>query len=377
MARRALIAYAVLSGLLASIACHGAYASGTVTPPASGAAPGNNGALMELPLPPAPVSGTPAAIAPQTVPTPPVMTPSAVPTISPPALSMPAAPAVPPAPAVAMPPIPAATTASPVAKPTQSPSAPLSLGGTPGGPVTPAAPPAMPAPNSLSKSDQDLLSKNPDLLVVPTHLDNVSLMFNKSDLDVISQALLVYDRSHTAKVETTENKDSLTSLLDSLKSSQTSQPTEAPQALPNLYLGSIVYYSPSHWSIWINGKKLMNPTNQASNELYVAQISASQIELVWKPAALLDTAQTWRDLTESGAKPLANIRVDEQTGKIILRMHTNQTFLPKSLAIREGLVLSAPVTASNSTLAPASPAPDPQDKFGKGLMLKKGFPGRN
>jgi len=217
-------------------------------------------------------------------------------------------------------------------------------------------------------------SKYPDILLEPRHLEKTSLMFNKDDMNLLLQALDIYDHSaRPQKSDGEPKKDFLNGLLDTLKHDET--PGAAPLPLPNLYLGSIVYYSPANWSVWINGKKLVNRSNQESNEFFVIRISRSEVELVWRPSSLLDTPETWRQLTDDGAHPLPGIEVDAEKGKITLQLHPNQTFLSKSLAIREGLIKSAsaaqaaaPNTPANNGAAPGVP-PRPMQNGGRPTLM--------
>jgi hypothetical protein len=184
--------------------------------------------------------------------------------------------------------------------------------------------------------------------MTPLHLDSTSLLFSKNDMDVVKQLLVLYDNIGNAPKQTTapSNSDDLNNLLRDLTAehdSNLSTPA-VPVTLPNVYLSSIVYYSPSHWSVWINDKKLVNITNAPGNEFYVSRLSRTQVELVWKPTSLLDTGEAWKQRTDNGKNPLADISVDASKGTITLLMRPNQTFLPRSLAIQEGLIksISAP-----------------------------------
>jgi len=183
--------------------------------------------------------------------------------------------------------------------------------------------------------------KDPNVLLVPVHLGNTSVFFSKDDMDILAPFIEAYDKTgHMQKTGAMNVGQSLlaqkNNLLGLLKHDEA--PTPMPLPLPSLYLGSIVYYSPGNWSVWINGKKLVNARNGEKNEFYITRISRSEIELVWKPASLLNTPALWKQLTDNGKNPLPNITIDESKGIITLRMHPNQTFLPRSLAIREGLI---------------------------------------
>ena len=218
----------------------------------------------------------------------------------------------------------------------------------------PAATAANAANAEFAKALNEVGARNPDILIEPTHIESASLMFNKSDMNVILQALDVYDNSAHAQKMQIANKDDLTSLLDSLKAHSDSGPSGAPAPLPNIYLGSIVYYSPGQWSVWVNGRKLLARNNLPTGEFYVSSLSPSEVELVWKPASLQDMPSSWQRTTDSGAHPLPGIAMDESKGTVTLHLRPNQTFLPRSLTIREGLIRAAAPTA----MAASQPTPD-------------------
>lgn len=210
----------------------------------------------------------------------------------------------------------------------------------------------------MEQVEREIVSKNPDVLMEPMHLGKTSLMYNKDDMDIVLQALDLYDHSARAqKDNAAPKKDFLGNLLSTLKHDDTPQ-TAVPLPLPNLYLGSIVYYSPANWSVWINGRKLMNRNNGQDNEFYVGRLSRSEVELIWKPTSLLDTPEIWRQMTDDGTHPLPNITVDAENGRITLLLRPNQTFLPKSLAIREGLIKSASVRNASATDTSVPVAPN-------------------
>lgn len=248
-----------------------------------------------------------------------------------------------------------------VSTPSSLPSS-TSSGPAASSPLTPTPPAPVPTivvapvPAPLSKDVQAIIDANREVIFEPLHLGNVSIIFNKVDRNNIMEALKIYDSSRGQKTATAspagEGKDSLSSLLDSLRSHEdTGTAAAPPPSLPNLYLGSIVYYSPSNWSIWVNDKKLTNKTNTESNELYVTRISRTEAELRWRPYSLMDIPTVWQMATQNGQHPLPHILVDEHAGEITLDLHPNQTFLPKSLTIREGLI--------KSTYIPPSTPPHP------------------
>ena len=185
------------------------------------------------------------------------------------------------------------------------------------------------------------------------------MFFNPSELNIATEALKAYDANHTQKTETATAQDPLTSLLNSIKTqtpATVAVQNDEPPSLPNLYLGSIVYYSPGNWSIWINGKKLVNRYNNANHEFHVTRIARSQVEMVWKPVSLGDMPLLIKERMAAKEAIDRHITVDLQKGTITLQLKPNQTFLPKSLAIREGLVKSVPVAPAPSVVNSTNPS---------------------
>ncbi len=197
-------------------------------------------------------------------------------------------------------------------------------------------------------------------LFVPVHLGEESLMFSKSDMEILKPFVEAYDNIHEEKNNSpVGDKDDLRSLMQQLKSNDASGADTKPPPLINLFLSSIIYYSPSEWSVWINDKKLDSAHNLPANEFYVSAVSRKEIVLVWRPQTLMDASVLWHQMTQNGKKPLQNIAVDSTRGIITLHMHTNQTFLADSLTLHEGLILPSPQALGDGNTQKQAEAPMP------------------
>lgn len=183
---------------------------------------------------------------------------------------------------------------------------------------------------------------NPQILEEPVKIEETfSLMFSRKDMEtLVIPSLVLFDRSEdqTASAKSkTDGKDDLTGLLESLKVQGETKTIVRP--LPHLFLGSIMYYSPTNWSVWINGKKLVNRLNAPANPLYVSHIDRTHIVLVWRPESLRDMTELWNQKSSSTETLPKNITVNTQDGSVTLTMRPNQTFVPRSLKIHEGMVI--------------------------------------
>ncbi len=169
-------------------------------------------------------------------------------------------------------------------------------------------------------------------------------MFDKSQMELINKFYESYDNHERPAPAQDENKspEDLSSLLDKLSDhgndSSDSKAGHLIAPLPPLYLASILYYSPSHWSVWINDKKLVNTHNNPSNEFYVSRLSRKEVELVWKPSSLQNMPLLWAQYTAGDKQALPGIVLDASKGTVTLLLHPNQTFIPTSLSIHEGLI---------------------------------------
>jgi hypothetical protein len=204
--------------------------------------------------------------------------------------------------------------------------------------------------------------KTQQLLEEPVHIDDsFSLMFSNQDMEtIVLPSLELYDRFKSQGTQTQDGGstagDDLTGLLESLKiQGETKQTT---QTLSNIYLGSIVYYSPENWSIWLNGKKLVHRINAVSNPLYVSSIDRTHAVLVWKPAILMNMGKLWDEKSMSPDTLPKDVVVDAANKMVTLTMRPNQTFVPQTLTIYEGLVKQSAAETASETAPTAQQAPN-------------------
>ena len=256
-------------------------------------------------------------------------------------LPLPDAPATPAAPSSATPaiPVPAAVAPAIPTLPQPIPSANNGNAGTtlpvtsisPQGTANAAIPiPAAAPPQTGKTIDSDLGTS-------ASHDPNLSLMFTPEEMAAVTKMFAVYDNYDEHK-PTTTTKDDLIDIFGN-----TPQPTVAePKVvkLPNLYCGSIVYYSPQTWLVTINGVKLIAAKNNPGSEFFISEISRREIVVVWKPHSLNDVPDKWNQKTDNGKNLPQDINVDVANGTITLNMRPNQTFIPDTLEIREGLIKS-------------------------------------
>jgi hypothetical protein len=199
---------------------------------------------------------------------------------------------------------------------------------------------------------KDASQANSYILEKPIAVDNTfSIFFSEKDMrTVIAPALELYDKTiKTESSDETKNQqggEDLSKLLESFKGKEPAKEAEKP--LPNIYLGSILYYSPDNWAVWVNGKKLPSHFNNPANVFYVTRISRTEATFAWKPQNFRGMGQLWGEKSARPETTPKNVAVDVSAKTVTLTMHPNQTFIPSTLKIAEGIVFSP--------AAPAAPA---------------------
>ncbi|MFT7087288.1 MAG: hypothetical protein ACJAZX_000719 [Rickettsiales bacterium] len=97
-----------------------------------------------------------------------------------------------------------------------------------------------------------------------------------------------------------------------------------------IYLGSILYKSPSNWSIWINDQILSSKDNEVSNELYIKSISKEKAEISWTMSI-----SKWKILTNTKTSEGAPINTNNQV-EFNFILSFNQTYILNGNKIVEG-----------------------------------------
>lgn len=193
-----------------------------------------------------------------------------------------------------------------------------------------------------------------ELLEHPLKLDHgLSLMFSEKDMfSLIIPSLELYDKAEDRATSTTGNaaaSDDLTGLLESLKFKGEDKAKEVQQVLPNIYLGSIMYYSPSNWSIWLNGKKVTNAVNTPDKPIYVEAIDRTHVRLAWKPTSMIALNKVLNERRIATPEVL-----DIEGSRVTVTMRPNQTFVTSLLAVLEGMIKQTVIPER-----PANDAPEP------------------
>ncbi len=303
-------------------------------------------------------------------------TTAVAPAAAPVAAPLPSAP-TPPATATAAPAaLPVASTAAKTPSPAATAAADVNLPATQQ-PATTAAP----ADSSIASVIPSLVGDGASSAAsANTHFSfgdsDVSILFLPSQTQVMKQALINFESRpvHTATVEKTKEP---TLKLDVIAEPHVNE----PEKYPVYYLSSIVYHSPSDWSIWLSGHKITSAKN--NTELKVTGISSDQATFSWTPG--YSEALTLRKQHKSFAETdkvkhrLAATQIssyNENTGTVTFTLRPNQTFAVGYFSTFEGfmespkLELALPAAVPVVPIVPAAPPQAPPESMDMPLKAK-------
>jgi hypothetical protein len=87
-----------------------------------------------------------------------------------------------------------------------------------------------------------------------------------------------------------------------------------------LKLSTMLFFSKTNWTIWLNDKKINSKKNEKNNEIYISQISNQKIDIIWKM-----NLTKWKFL----AKKNKNIPKTNKNNEVILNfsLKPQQTYM--------------------------------------------------
>ena len=191
------------------------------------------------------------------------------------------------------------------------------------------------APDSKTKSDK----ANPDSgnsiskivsSLVGKKSNTPSLMFSTEEIEKIEEATTAHKNNQPFNTET--------------KVAEKEELSTGGEVNSCVYLGSIMYHSPTSWATWINGEKITNSDNKLGNEIYVKSISPDNVELVWTMSI-----SKWKILAEQKSESGAPIGADNQV-ELKFKLSFNQTYMLNGGKVIEGRISSSPTWGHSKTL---------------------------
>jgi len=163
-----------------------------------------------------------------------------------------------------------------------------------------------------------------------------SLMFDEEEIDGVNRALDYLKTGQTFVPDdsllTDSEKIARDQKLDLEKNVQ--KEFEEDNKKSFLYLGSMLYYSPQEWTIWINDVKVTSSDNNPKKEFFVRMIDNETVKLRWSIGI-----SKWKILTGKGDDDqIPPVNANNQV-VINFTLRPNQTYILGSNTVVEGRIL--------------------------------------
>jgi hypothetical protein len=144
-----------------------------------------------------------------------------------------------------------------------------------------------------------------------------------------------------------------------------------PDRYPVFFLSSIVYETPSEWSLWLSGHKITSRQNET--DVTVVSLTKDSATFLWKPSfveALMRRYSTQAFAPVDGVKNkltvAQSVNFDPKTSVFTFTLKSNQSFSPGYFSTFEGYIDS-----------PALPALDTNGQDGFTDLMNGVFPPSN
>ena len=182
-----------------------------------------------------------------------------------------------------------------------------------------------------------------------------SIMFPTRDIRNLEKVLEAYNKHQKFQGNTdTQNLTDddggfLDTLLENISGPTTDTTEETQSAAPTFYLGSILYFTPDNWVIWLNGKRLT--TEDPTENIEIISVSENTAELSWYTDQLEVIAPNWKTKAEEVNQrnaPGNPLSINKNSGEVRIRLEPNQTFIATEMDIFEGDILGLAAHQSNA-----------------------------
>ena len=187
---------------------------------------------------------------------------------------------------------------------------------------------------SISNSISKILGDN-STITVPV------LMFNDQEIANINRALDSLKNNQIFVPEGLEKKEEKPAEEDQEKKEE-SEVEENEKSY--IYLGSLIYFTPSDWVIWLNDQKISTSNNDPQKEIYVTKVLSDRINVKWKMSLT-----KWKILSGKRDETQAP-RLDFNSNIVEseFELRPNQTFILGSNSVVEGKAVIALIKKKES-----------------------------
>ena len=177
-----------------------------------------------------------------------------------------------------------------------------------------------------------------------------SLLFTPAQIEGMKKSLTAYE-SLSHEVGDANPDDTAVVLAPQKKIGE-------PSDYPVFYLSSILYHSPTDWTVWLDRTRITPATN--SGELIVTQVAADHASFRWTPPYIDAIAARYSGNTFADAHRVANRFTDPDTTKyahgntsVEFTLRPNQSFVSAYFHTFEGKLASPKVPGAATADAAA------------------------
>ncbi len=168
-----------------------------------------------------------------------------------------------------------------------------------------------------------------------------TIMFNDQELANINRALDSLKNNQIYVPEGLE-KDEEKKPAEEEKKSEEDEIVENEKSY--IYLGSIIYFSPKDWVIWLNDQKISTSNNTPEKEIYVSMVDKDRIKIRWKMSLT-----KWKILSGKKDETLApRLDFDSNIVESEFELRLNQTYILGSNSVVEGKAVIALIRKKES-----------------------------
>ncbi len=159
-----------------------------------------------------------------------------------------------------------------------------------------------------------------------------TIMFDNKDIDNIDKAISLFGTGQSLNIKD-EQYDDINNKQDlegDLKLKNEKNLLELNER-SKIYLGSIFYFSPRNWAIWLNKDKVTHDENNRKNEFYVEKINGRQASILWTLSL-----SKWRILSGKSQNETTQYSNDNNQVLVRFTLRPNQTYVLKFDKVFEG-----------------------------------------
>lgn len=159
-----------------------------------------------------------------------------------------------------------------------------------------------------------------------------SIMFTDEEYRSLRQAISMYERRTGQKAAMSESAGQGTTVV-------AREGTGVAGITPSFYLGSLAYFSPEQWAVWLNNKKYTK--EKSTGDINIISVSPEDVLIVWQVDSLDVIAPNWRSnvaITSTGSYISQDrlVQVNNSGTEITFTLRPNQSFISSRMEVIEG-----------------------------------------